>query len=414
MRLALLLACLALLYGGLLAFLYRVDSSSPFAPDSESYILLASHLTTAGHFSLDGLTPSARREPLYPLLIASFMRMGIVGPFTMSTRNLAPMLALQIAMYLGAAWVLAAMARRQFGAAESWWTVLVAGLYLPLVHFVFLLLPEVTFILLVTLLIAAFLGWYGRWGWRSLLGTAVLAGLAGLIKAVMVFFPLVIAALSVRRAVAAGRGIQILVLLLVGLGLPALWTARNVRTFDALIVSTVNSGTSLYRGSLILGEQIPHISDERIPPAVRTATLRLKPHEADAYLARLAWQEMRADPGRAALQAGFRLFVLLVGQPTSVKYALLFLVRLGFLAVVLLHFLRHAWPLSAAHRIVLIYCVYVSVLYAAIYTTPRYFASCSFLLIPFFVAGGRDLLRGVGARTRRADAVPEAATMRTK
>jgi hypothetical protein len=401
-RLGLVLACLAAVYGGLLAALYQADGRSPFAPDSESYLLLAGHLATSGQFSLDGATPSARREPLYPLLVALFMRAGIVDPFTMSARNFAPVLAAQIAMYLAAVGLLAAMARRQLGETVAWWTALAAGLYLPLVQFVFELLPEATFILLATLLVAALLDWHGRWCWRPLLWTAVLAGMAGLIKATMVFFPLAIAAFSVRRAVAAGRTAQILVLLLIGLGLPAVWTLRNVNAFGTMIVSTVNGGSSLYRGSLILGEQIPHVSDERIPPAVRTEVMRLPPHEADAYLSRLAGQQLRSKPGQAVLQTVFRFFVLLLGQPSSAQYALLFLVRLGFLAAALLHLFRQARPLSTGYRIVLLYCIYLSVLYSAVYTTPRYFASCSFLLAPWFVAGASDLMLGVRRRRRGA------------
>jgi hypothetical protein len=405
-RLALVLACLAAVHGGLLAFLYQADSRSPFTPDSESYVLLGSHLATSGRYSLDGTTPSARREPLYPLLVAFFVKAGVVDPFTMSARNLAPLLATQIAIYLVAVGLVAVMARRQSDATVAGFTAVAAGLYVPLVQFVFEILPEVTFILLVTLLLVAFLDWHGRWSWRSLVSTAVLAGLAGLIKAPMVFFPLALAAFSARRAVAAGRVAQVLVLLTIGLGLPAAWTARNASAFGSFILSTVNGGSSFYRGGLILGEQIPHVSDSRIPLAVRTEAMRLEPHAADAYLSRLAFAELKSHPGRALLQAAFRFSVLLFGQPSSAKYALLFLVRVGFLAIALLHLLRHARPLPTGYRIVLLYCIYLSVLYSAVYTTPRYFASCSFLLVPWFVAGARDLIRSIPGRRRGAAVRP--------
>ncbi len=361
-----------------------IFADHPLQPDSGSYFNLASHLATAGMFSLDGQTSCAAREPLYPLFLAAFIKVGLLAPFKLTPAQCAPVLVAQLLLYAAAIAMLFVLARRAVGTRNAAAAALFLAAYPPVAQVAQLILSEV----LVLPLLAGGLFFLDRrlryGGTASLIAAAILLGLSGLVKSVHIallpLFALVIAWRGGRRDFAPAA-----LFLALALALPLSWTARNWVRFGQPILSSTDGGSSFYRGNLLRFEQLPNMNDPRIPADFRRELAAVPPNKADGLLFRAGLARMAAHPWRALAHFLYKFTVLTLGQFSWTSP--LFLFRLFFLAFALrgaLSRMRHGDTCAA---LALIYALATAVLYTLIYTVPRYFVPATFLLAPFFVAG---------------------------
>jgi hypothetical protein len=366
----------------LVALLAAFGAPLPWAivhADSLEYARLASNLAEHGVLGFEAHSPSARRELLYPLFLAAFMKLGLVKPFEMAPQNFWPVLVVQAGLYVSALGLLAERARRLVPDAVARTTVVLGAAYLPVAKYSFQVLSES----LTIFLVAGFFFLLARRDAPTerarLTLAAVLLGLLGLLKSVMLpAAPLVAAFLLRARAVTRQLAVLFTV---VALAFPAAWIARNYVCFDRIILSTTDGASSLYRGNMTLGYQPGGFSDPAIPEEVRAERDRLG-LAADRYLVELTRRRLLDSPGEFALHLMYKLVVLWVGEPWSGEGTGLFVLRclMALLIASRLSLLRRS-PDPGAH-LVLLFALYQSVLYTLLFTTPRYFAPTIFLLLP--------------------------------
>lgn len=107
-----------------LAFLYLRPDTDPVPQECEN---IARHLAAGEGFSLSwfstAVQPSANQEPVYPLLMAFFIR-WVPSPYSF-------LLVLQVGVWLSAAWILSGLAQRLVGTPRRL-TALVVALWPPL------------------------------------------------------------------------------------------------------------------------------------------------------------------------------------------------------------------------------------------------------------------------------------------
>jgi hypothetical protein len=197
----------------------------PWGSDNDSHVYadLAQHVIDSQGYSFGGV-PSALRPPLYPLIVAFFLRMA--GPHWIIALRL-----FQATLSLATAWLCGALAEKWFGPrAQS--VALVIALFLPtLLYFV----PEI-----LTETCAAFLVISILYVERP--------ELAGVLTGVLLLTRLNAAPLALimgwklRQRILAYSFASALVLL------P--WCLRNLVVFHGRVLLSTNSGLSLVQGLL--------------------------------------------------------------------------------------------------------------------------------------------------------------------
>lgn len=350
-------------------------------PDSQSYLSLASSLANEGVFSFDGETPSARRELLYPLFLAVFIKSGLVPSAGAGAMDYLPVLIVQATMYLGALWLLGLLANRLGHEKLAPFVVLLGTLYLPISQYAFQLVSEVLVIFFVTCFVFFVSGWKD-FGARSLLYGAACLGLVGLVKAIFIPFAVVMALMLLAHH---ARPRTVVLFLLIALVFPLSWTVRNYVVLDSVVLATTDGASSLYRGNMMLGYQPPSFTDSRIPQAVRHDWENSARDERSSMVREALRQRIADHPLEVVAQLFYKAFVLTVGLPVSFAHALLMGVRILFLCVVGSRVVPYWKTGCPSVRLILALSGYSLVMYTLIYTTPRYFAPASFLLIPLFV-----------------------------
>jgi hypothetical protein len=138
-----------------------------------------------------------------------------------------------------------------------------------------------------------------------------------------------------------------------------------------------------------LGFQPAGWSDPRIPEEVREERERLGLAASD-YLKQLTRERFLSHPGECALQVLFKLMVLWVGEPGSASKTAAFLIRLTFFLLVMAGLGRVARSREPMQWLLLLLCLYLSIVYSLILTTPRYAAPAVIMLLP---VAGQTLLR---------------------
>jgi hypothetical protein len=367
--------------------------------DSLDYIRLASHLADHGVLGFDPAVPSARRELLYPLFLAAFMKVGLVTPFETSPQNFWPVLAVQSALYLLAVALVTVRTCQHWSSAVARTSVVLGAAYPPLAKYSLQLLSEALTIALVAL--AFFLLTRPTPG-RPRAGLAlasVLLGLLALLKSVMLPVAPLVAAFLVRARRVSWQAAAVLTL--VALAFPAAWTARNHAEFGRVVVSTSDGASSLYRGNMTLGYQPPGFGDPAIPEPVRAQQARLG-IEAGPYLTSLVVQRAVAAPAEFALQLLYKLCVLLVGDPRSSDGPASFAMRVAFLLLVVARFRELVSSREVSTRLTLGFTIYLSLAYSALLTSPRYFAPAALLLLPFAAQTLWQRFAWLAARLARA------------
>lgn len=225
----------------LLARLYYVETvviDGPIRGDAVAYFSYASNLAEHGVFSSarpdagGPLVPDSYRDPGYPFLVAVLMRL-------LGSEAWYPAL-LQLQAALGAATVGLALALGRRWMTPAW--LAAAGILMALwphsVAITSYFLTE-TLAGFLSVLWLSFLPQAGR-QWRGALLAGLVAGMAGLVNAVLLPAAAVMAVL-LRATGKVGRGAAA-ALLLGSLLLPGLWAVRGMQIEQAATVTSTSSG----------------------------------------------------------------------------------------------------------------------------------------------------------------------------
>lgn len=387
-RWALILASAHLLIFSALAVAGRAEDLV-ISQDAHEYLKLASYPVTDGIYTLDGVTPSGKREPGYSGFIMAFMATRLVQPHVFSVANLWPVIVLQILLYGLACYHVARVAAGLFGNLSGWVCLLLIQAT-PICVYQHMIRNEcLTTILLAALWVAFATRWKNGPEWTTILTSALWLGLLGITKSVNVLFIPVLSLLAwIRLPV---RLPKVAVFCFLSL-LPALaWTARNKAEFGLPIMGSIDGFSSLYRGNILPYEQIPSPDNPAMPEVAQQALKQCK-NDGEKYLwykqAALAW--LKENPVQYLKQCVHRtaaMFIDLYRKDEIPWWQYPFLLVVGndqlFLTLLLLVCLvpllrrQEFWIESS-----LLFFLFSIAIYGAVYGEERYLHPMFFLLAP--------------------------------
>jgi hypothetical protein len=393
------------------------------SPDALQYVDLAGHVVSDGHFTLDGKTPSARREPGYVAFIALFVASGVVRPHDAAFANMWPVIVAQILLYGLAAYGLARFSARRFGPVAGVLCLFFVQAYWALFIYQHSLLSEtVTMVSLAGAWLAL-----GDWervkrSWPALLGSAALLGYACLTKSILVLaVPPLVCLMWWRGGVPVLRSAIFAAVVLV---MPMAWTARNYHHFGLPIMGSIDGVSSMYRGNILPFQQIPAPEKPEMPEEATRALAGMK-SDVERYL----WYKengakiVREEPVRYALQCFNRIIYMVtdfdVARMPGWRALLLFkndqFMAMLLLALYLPALLRGNRKDFYVEATLLMFVVSL-LLYGLVYGETRYIMPWVFMMAPFYaVAASRliveplllRLMPSFSRRVVRADAPSE-------
>ena len=368
-------------------------------PDSLQYAALASHLAVDGTFSLDGATPSARREPGYVAFIAAFVALGLVRPHDLIFANMWPVIVLQILLYGAAAGGLARFTARRFGSLAGLLCLLFAQGYWGLFTYQHLICSE------CAAMVALAGAWlmFGDWermkgSWPALLGSAALLGYACLIKSILVpAVPLLVVLIWWRGRVPAFRSAIFASVVLVT---PLAWTMRNYHHFGLPIMGSIDGVSSMYRGNVLPFTQIPTPEEPEMPEDARRALAGMT-----SDVERYHWYKAHAmdiiqeHPVRYGLQCLNRVVYMLTDfdVANTPKWRALFLFKNDHFMAMLLLAIHLPALLRRNNRDfylegALLMFLASLFLYGLVYGETRYMVPWMFVMAPFYAAAAAHLI----------------------
>lgn len=369
------------------------------SPDALQYVTLAGNLVEQGQFTLDGSTPSARREPGYVAFIAPFVSLGLVRPHDPAFANVWPVLVCQVLLYGAAAWGLARFSACRFGPLAGLLCLLFTQVWWGLFVYQYRLLSEcVTMVSLAGAWLAI-----GDWqrlksSWLALVGGALLLGYACLTKSIFVMtMPLLGLLMWLRGGVPLFRSA---VFAVVVLAMPLAWTARNYHHFGLPIMGSIDGVSSLYRGNVLPFTQIPSPDEPEMPQEAKEALAGMTSDvERYQWYKSHAMEIMREDPVRYARQCLNRVVYMVsdfdVANTPSWRVLLLFkndhfmvMLLLALHLPALLRRNRRGFYVEAA---LLLSAACLS-LYGLVYGETRYMVPCVFVMAPLYASAAANLV----------------------
>ena len=215
-----------------------VFHSEPVLNDAAQYSAIATSLAEGNGFSLYQ-EPTAWRDPLYPITLALVYK--LFGADTLVAR------LLQCALLIASCLVVIALGSTLFGRVAG----LIAGLILALSPFHILMAVPLYTEPLGGLLLAAgtllLVHLLGRYHWVRAGAAGLMAGLASLARATMLFLPLVWAGVILAWAKGRAWARKSAVLIFLGsLVVLAPWGVRNRAQFGKFMITAPNLGLHLW------------------------------------------------------------------------------------------------------------------------------------------------------------------------
>jgi len=241
----------------LLALLYLRPDTNRVPQECEN---IARHLAAGEGFSLSwfsaAVQPSANQEPVYPILMALFIRWA--------PSPLLSLLLLQVALWLSAAWVLSGLAQRLVGAPRHL-TALAVALWPPLGAYVLSFHPLWLRAGALILVLALACRYREKPDWRRALVLGLGLGAAALVRASFLVLPLLIVPWALLGGTRGAAGIanqlspylkrmkqRIPHLLIIGMAAGAVlspWVIRNWMVLGAWVPGTTTAGYTALLGN---------------------------------------------------------------------------------------------------------------------------------------------------------------------
>jgi hypothetical protein len=210
--------------------------------DTPDYILLARNLIAHFGYSYGG-QPSAYRPPMYPLILASFMK-------TFGNDYILAVRWLQFCEGLLVAFLCAAIARKVFGSQQAKLSFLVAMFLPTLVEMSAEVLTEAT----ATVAVCIFLYFLVRYGidgdWRSLVWMSAAIGLGSLVRSNLSFLGVVSVGCVLVKKSGGSRWRDVVLAVLIPCVVISPWVARNLKVFHGSVVFSTQAGFDALAGVL--------------------------------------------------------------------------------------------------------------------------------------------------------------------
>jgi 4-amino-4-deoxy-L-arabinose transferase-like glycosyltransferase len=357
----------------------------PVAPaaDAADYHQLGLSLSSGQGFSVGGV-PASYRPPLYPLFLAGIY--AVFGAHPAAVR------VAQALVDIGTCLLLYYWVGRRFGEKHALLTFLFAAISISAIASVRVLLSECVAAFLVTLTMVLFDELARTREPLRAVAVGIVAGLLTLTRGIMVFLPLFLAALLLRR-----RALVLAAVMVAAYALTlAPWLVRNQRVLGEPVLTT-QGGLTFYSSHFRAPGQ-PYGVLTRDEETTRAAVL--SPLEQDHRLTRITFQKLSRDPLRLVRAIPVKLLYLLVpldwevigNRTPNPTFALVML-----LAIAGLRSLRDDFSLHAL--LPLGYLMLMAILF---YGSPRFRLPAEPLLCPLAVLGALRLL----ARVRSSKARP--------
>lgn len=267
--------------------------------DEIDYHAIATSLAAGDGFRAANGYPTARRPPLYPLVLAAVYR--IAGPGVAWGRILQVLLGAAIVA------LVFLVARRFFSPGTAVVAAAICAVNPYLIFISAYLLTENLYI--VILLVFLSVVPHPRAlenGWRASVTAGLLLGLATASRPTALVFALWVVGCTVflarsRPLSRITRGIVVLLLLVATL-LP--WAARNAAVFGRWTFLTTHGGTTFYQGNNPKVLEVPQYRGGVAPLGALPGYSELEglsPHERDAAARRLGLEYIRANKGDVPL-----------------------------------------------------------------------------------------------------------------
>jgi hypothetical protein len=390
----------------------------------DGYHDVALQLSQGHGFALEeSRGPTAGLAPLYPALLALiYWLFGTSATPVMLAHTVIGALTCALLFLLGS---------RIFDRAVGLVAGVLLALYPPRLIWSSFRMTESLLVLLIVASTLAIVALFQSPSHRRAIGGGVFIGLTALCNAVIVLLPLVlllVAAVSRRLRPVYLRHLLALVAVMGLVILP--WTVRNYVVFHRVIPVRWGAGVTFVKGMLMADLHSEHPDDPmwkvdqmagvevaRILQSHgfegRDPRMGLEPRAGlgdvsnlaeDRFLARLGWERLREDPGRAAKRFAANLSAYWYFSGHDRAYLL---VNLPLLGLALLGLALGAWRRAEAWLVLLV-CGYFYLSYATMMAIARY----SLQIMPFvtlfasvaLVALARRATRGPGPDRHRAAA----------
>jgi 4-amino-4-deoxy-L-arabinose transferase-like glycosyltransferase len=229
--------------------------------DEQHYVELAGNLVDGRGFAMNGQLTSLR-PPLYPALVA--------GVWTVTGRSFQAIRVTQILLALFVTLATFHLTRELYGEGAATWAAAISWLYPSLLYANYLILTEVLFALLVTLVALAIVRLLTRPAMWAAGAAGALIAFAALTRSVLWPFPVVLAVLIVAgvRVSLPRRFALAAVMIVCYAAVLTPWAIRNTRLQGVPVLIDTMGGMNLRMGNY---EYTPH---ERIWDAVSQSAER--------------------------------------------------------------------------------------------------------------------------------------------
>ncbi len=370
-------------------------------PDTRQFIALAGHVATEGRFTLDGESPSARREPGYVAFVAAFVKCGIIRPHEASLTNLWPVVVAQIFLFGVATFGLARFTARQYGPLSGLLALLFTQGYWPVASQQHLPLSEC---LAMVCLAGAWLalGDSARLNrsWPALILGGAFLGILCVTKSIFVLaMPALLLFMWVRaRAPVPWCLPRLAVLAVLVFAMPVAWAVRNHHHFHLPIMGSIDGVSSMYRGNVLPFQQIPSPEDPAMPAEGTSALAGMKSDgERYVWYKTHAMAIMKQEPVRYGLQCMNRVIYMLTEHDIAndPAWRALLLIKSDnvlLLLLLLVHLptlLRRQKGDLHVEGALLMFVVTLA-LYGLVYGETRYLIPTMFLMTPLYAAAAAE------------------------
>jgi hypothetical protein len=296
--------------GVVLVFFYATCPQQPLSPDEEEYLSLGQSVGQSGRFQLP-TGEVATRMPLYPAFIAAISQWQAAEPWENGVLLFQTFVAWCTTLLIGLT------AERLADGRAGLVAVVIAAFYAPWRFLQMSFLTETLLIFLLWLAIFVYIS-AGRGGGSrlrqaaALLGVSTAVGLATMTRANGLLFIIPFAADAALRGGTIARRLGRVGLVLLPCVLCVLfWGMRNQRELGRFVLST-SGGLNFY-----LGHNPEYAEKAGLARVDYQAFQRLRTeqgmgeYEADQHLWGLGFADLRANPGRTAVDSLVKILVWL-------------------------------------------------------------------------------------------------------
>ncbi len=357
-------------------------SQYKLSPDAAEYDTLGWNLTQGKGYQIEAGTPDATREPGYPFFLSII--------YAVFGHNYFAVKSIQLIINAATCVIIYFIGKRIAGRATGMIAAGIAVIYPAFIIYAANLWTETLFTFLLTLGILTLIKAVTGEGLKWYLATGIILGLAALVKAVLILFPLFVIPAAIFITGFKKKVLLCLFYMLLAFSLITVpWCIRNYIVFHKFIPVRTGSGFNLWLGSY-LPWQGKNIAGQGGYPEIRVRFIGTEPLrslvegqndvEVDTLLRKEALKNINANPLdyiRLSLKRAWWLWKDAIGQETiqeknSIFGAIFAIVHYLFLllaaAGILFTFLNNA----KIAMIPLSLIIYITWFYSITYAHPRY------------------------------------------